>query len=83
MRIPTLFAIGTSELSTKKFVLLNLINSAVWSVIFVLGGYFFGEFFALLVGNVKNYEKEVLIGVVVVALIVWLWSIVRNREEYN
>ena len=83
LRIPTLFAIGTSELSTKKFVLLNLINSAVWSVIFVLGGYFFGEFFALLVGNVKNYEKEVLIGVVVVALIVWLWSIVRNREEYN
>ncbi|MDO8579704.1 MAG: DedA family protein [bacterium] len=83
LRIPTLFAIGTSELPTKKFVLLNLINSAVWSVIFVLGGYFFGEFFALLVGNIKNYEKEVLIGVVVVALIVWLWSIVRNREEYN
>ncbi len=83
LRIPTLFAIGTSELPAKKFVLINLINSAVWSIIFVLGGYFFGEFFALLVGNIKNYEKEVLIGVAVVALVVWLWSIVRNRQEYN
>lgn len=83
LRIPTLFAIGTSELPTKKFVLLNLINSAVWSVVFVLGGYFFGEFFALLVGNIKDYEKEVLAGVAIVALVVWLWSIVRNKEEYN
>ncbi|MEK7163454.1 MAG: DedA family protein [Patescibacteria group bacterium] len=83
LRIPTLFAIGTSELPTKKFVLLNLLNSAVWSVIFVLGGYFFGEFFALLVGNVKDYEREVLVGVAAVAIAIWLWSIVKNKEEYN
>lgn len=83
LRIPTLFALGTSELPTKKFVLLNLINSAVWSLIFVFGGYYFGDFFTLLVGNIKNYEKEVLIGVGIIALILWLWSIIRNRREYN
>ncbi len=83
LRIPTLFALGTSELPTKKFVVLNLINSAIWSLIFVFGGYYFGEFFAGAVGNIKDYEREVLVGMAVVALIVWLWSIVKNRREYN
>jgi membrane protein DedA with SNARE-associated domain len=83
LRIPTLFALGTSELPTKKFVLINLINSCIWTVIFVLGGYYFGEFFASLVGNIKDYEKEVLIGVGIVALIIWFISIIRNRREYN
>jgi membrane protein DedA with SNARE-associated domain len=83
LRIPTLFALGTSELSTKKFVIINLINSVVWTAIFISGGYFFGEFFQSLVGNIKDYEKEVLVGVGIAALILWLWSIIKNREEYN
>lgn len=83
LRIPTLFAIGTSELPTKKFVLLNLVNSAVWTLLFTFGGYFFGEFFAGLVGDIKNYEKEVLIGVAIAGVVVWLGSIVKNMREYN
>ena len=83
MRIPTLFALGTSELETKKFTIINLINSAIWTAIFVLGGFFFGELFTNLVGNIKNYEREVLIGVAIAALVVWLWSFIKNREEYN
>ncbi|MEN9621848.1 MAG: hypothetical protein RLZZ67_282 [Candidatus Parcubacteria bacterium] len=83
LRIPTLFAIGTSELPTKKFVLLNLINSVVWSAIFVFGGYFFGDLFTLIVDNIKEYEQYIFIGVAVIAVIVWVWSLIRNREEYN
>ncbi|MBX4209313.1 DedA family protein [Candidatus Parcubacteria bacterium] len=83
LRIPTLFALGTSELPTKKFVFLNLINSVVWSTLFVLGGYFFGDVFTLYFDNVKAYEKEILIGVAIVAVLVWAASWLRNREEYN
>jgi len=83
LRIPTLFALGTSELSTKKFVLINLINSIIWTTIFVLGGYYFGEFFTSLVGNIKDYEREILIGVGILALFIWLISIIKNRREYN
>lgn len=83
LRIPTLFALGTSELPTKKFVVLNLINSLVWSVLFVLGGYFFGDLFTRIIDNIKFYERDLLIGVAVVAIIVWVWSLIKNREEYN
>ncbi|HEY0908373.1 MAG TPA: DedA family protein [Candidatus Paceibacterota bacterium] len=83
LRIPTLFALGTSELSTKKFVLLNILNSIVWSAIFVLGGYFFGDLFTLIIDNIHSYEKNLLIGIGIVAVIVWVWSLIKNREEYN
>jgi membrane protein DedA with SNARE-associated domain len=83
LRIPTLFALGTSELSTKKFVWINLANSLIWSTLFVLGGYFFGDFFTLFIDNLKAYEKEILIGVAVLALVIWGISWWRNREEYN
>ena len=83
IRIPTLLALGTSELSTKKFVLINFINSVVWSFIFVLGGYFFGDLFTTIVGDIKNYEREIIIGIGVIALIVWAISIIRNRIEYD
>lgn len=83
LRIPTLFALGTSELPTKKFVLLNVINSVIWSTLFVLGGYFFGDIFTHYMGNVRAYEQEVLLGVAVVALIVWIWSFIKNRTEYR
>lgn len=83
LRIPTLFALGTSELSTKKFVWLNLLNSVIWSTLFVLGGYFFGDLFLLFIDNIKAYEKELLIGVGVIAVLLWAWSWWKNREEYN
>lgn len=83
LRIPTLIALGTSTLTTKKFVLLNSFNSLVWSCIFVFGGYFFGDLFTLIVDNVKSYEREILLGVGIVALIVWVTSLIRNRQEYN
>ena len=83
LRIPTLFAIGTSELSTKKFVLLNLLNSVIWSCLFVFGGYFFGDLFTLIIDNIKTYERELFIGVGIVALIVWVGSLIKNRQEYN
>ncbi len=83
LRIPTLLAMGTSELSTKKFALLNLLNSFVWTSIFVFGGYFFGEFFTYLIENVHEFEKEIILSIVSVAIAVWLASIILNRKEYN
>ncbi|HEU0081132.1 MAG TPA: DedA family protein [Candidatus Paceibacterota bacterium] len=83
LRIPTLFALGTSELPTKKFIIVNIINSVLWSALFVLGGYFFGDVFALYFDNVKVYAREILIGVGAFALLIWASAWVKNREEYN
>ncbi|MBI5134429.1 MAG: DedA family protein [Candidatus Taylorbacteria bacterium] len=83
IRIPTLLALGTSELTTKKFVLINLFNSVLWSAIFVLGGYFFGDVFTKVVGDIKAYEREIVMGLGAVALVVWVGSFIKNRIEYD
>lgn len=83
LRIPTLIALGTSSLPTKKFVLLNLVNSLVWTIVFVFGGYFFGDLFLLLLNNIKHYERPLFLCLGIVAVLVWIWSIIRNKEEYN
>jgi membrane protein DedA with SNARE-associated domain len=83
LRIPTLFAIGTSELSTQKFVFLNIVNSAIWTTLFVLGGYFFGDVFITVIDNAKAYGREVLIVIAIIAVAIWISSWMRNREEYN
>ncbi|HVT75258.1 MAG TPA: DedA family protein [Candidatus Paceibacterota bacterium] len=83
LRIPTLFALGTSELPTKKFVLLNLANSILWTALFVLGGYFFGDVFISYFDKAKFYSQEIVIGAIVFALIIWVGSWLKNREEYN
>ncbi|MDE1874875.1 MAG: DedA family protein [Patescibacteria group bacterium] len=83
LRVPTLFAIGTSELPTRKFVLINLANSAIWTALFVFGGYFFGDVFISFVVDARAYAGEMILGILIIALIVWAISIWRNREEYN
>lgn len=83
LRIPTLIALGTSELSSKKFFYLNLFNSFVWTVLFVFGGYFFGDLFLRIISNVKYYERPLFLAFGIVALVIWIISLIKNREEYE
>lgn len=83
LRIPTLIALGTSKLSPKKFAIINLCNSVVWSLLFVYGGYFFGELFLHIIDNIKRYERPLFLCLAIVAVVVWIVSLVRNREEYE
>lgn len=83
LRVPTLIALGTSSLSTRKFVLMSLISSLVWSIVFVFGGYFFGDLFLLMLDNIKHYEVPLFLCLGIVAVLIWIWSIIRNVVEYN
>jgi len=82
MRIPTLIALGTSEISQRKFLFFNILNSIVWTLAFVLGGYFFGDIFETVLRKIGFYEKHLFIGLALVGIIVWVWSIVRHRDDY-
>ena len=82
MRIPTLIALGTSEISQKKFVIFNIFNSVTWTFAFVLGGYFFGDIFESVLKKVGFYEKQLFIGLAVIGLVVWIWSFVKHKDDY-
>lgn len=82
LRIPTLIALGTSEISQKKFLVFNVVNSVIWTIGFVLGGYFFGDIFETVLKKIGFYEKQLFVGLAVVGLIVWVWSLITHRDDY-
>ena len=82
LRIPTLIALGTSEISQKKFLIFNIVNSVVWTLAFVLGGYFFGDIFETVLKRIGFYEKQLFIALAVIGIIVWIWSLVKHRRDY-
>jgi membrane protein DedA with SNARE-associated domain len=79
LRNVTPFAVGMSEVTTLRFVTLNVIGAAVWATVFGLVGYSFGHAFEQVLGTVKKYELTALGLLVVLGLTIWLSARLRNH----
>ena len=79
LRNVTPFAVGMSEVTTPRFVSLNIIGAAVWATTFGFVGYSFGHAFEQLLGTVKKYEMTALGLLVVLGLTIWLSARLRNH----
>lgn len=79
LRNVTPFAVGMSEVTTPRFVALNIIGAAVWATTFGFVGYTFGHAFERLLGTVKKYELTALGLLVVLGLTIWLSARLRNH----
>ena len=83
--IPT--ALGISEIPWLRFFLVDVIGGALWSVVFVGGGYFFGQGLIKLVHLLHGYEKiafrivVVLVVLVVLGLIIAWWTKRQKKAE--
>lgn len=62
--------IGFSRIRPGYFSALNAAGAVLWTAVFFFVGYFFGHVFELLIENVKRYEKQISL-VLVVAVIVY------------
>lgn len=60
------FVIGMSHIPIIKFLILNIIGAALWSIVIGVLGYAFGHGLELIMGDIKRYEMEIL-GVILVA----------------
>ncbi len=65
-------AFGLSKISTVRFMALDFLGNAFWTLIFSLGGYAFGSAFERIVRDARDWEWLVVGGVVVVGLVIWL-----------
>jgi membrane protein DedA with SNARE-associated domain len=81
LRNVTPFAVGMSEVTTPRFVTLNLIGAAIWAVTFGYAGYSFGHAFEFLMGKIKQYEMTALGLLVVLGLSIWLSARLRNHHR--
>ncbi|MCP4028856.1 MAG: DedA family protein, partial [Sphingomonas sp.] len=79
-------AIGTTKVSVRLFVLVNLASAIVWGVVFTSIGYLFGHGFEKLIERYVPNRHAILIvavcGVALAALVgAWHWWRTRKRAD--
>jgi membrane protein DedA with SNARE-associated domain len=77
------FVLGMSRVPIVEFVVLNIIGALAWATLIGGLGYAFGQGMELLLGDIRHYEKGMLIFVMAIGIAVWLvrWTI--NRRLRN
>jgi membrane protein DedA with SNARE-associated domain len=71
-------AIGMSDVSTGRFIFLNLIGAVLWAVVIGVLGYLCGHVLELIMGDIKHLEVPILVGIAVVGGL--LFFIQRRRR---
>ena len=70
---------GITKLNVALFALLTFLGSAIWNTLFVLAGFFLDENWQVIEPYADTFQI-VIIGIVVVALAVWVVKRVRARR---
>lgn len=78
LRNVTSFAVGLSHISAIKFLVLNSIGALIWAITFGLAGFYFGKAFIKDMGQI---QMHILLGLCVIALLLWWYRIRRNRAK--
>jgi membrane protein DedA with SNARE-associated domain len=65
-------AIGMSDVSSGRFAVLNLIGAVLWAVVIGVLGYLCGHVLELIMGDIKQLEVPILVGIAVVGGLLFL-----------
>ena len=80
MRIMTPFVLALNKkIRTSRFVLLNAIGAAIWSVVISAGGYLFGSAVEIVFRDIRYYQLGLI--VIISAIGVILWVVHKYREK--
>lgn len=79
LRNVTPLAIGMSKVSTRRFIILNVIGAAVWACSFACGGYLLGHALETFFKS-RAHKLMILAGVLGVVFVLWLIRVIRRRK---
>jgi membrane protein DedA with SNARE-associated domain len=74
-------AIGMSRVAPARFLALNTLGAAVWATLFSAIGFAFGHGAERVLGTVRDYEKDALIGLAVLGCVVGVVHWMRRSRE--
>jgi membrane protein DedA with SNARE-associated domain len=80
------FLMGMSSVSTKKFIILDVIAALVWAVVVGTGGYLFGNILEIILGDIKHYELPILVAIALIGVSLWAlhrYHYYRSRRGEN
>jgi membrane protein DedA with SNARE-associated domain len=75
------FALGMSRMRAARYILLNVIGAAVWAVALASLGWGLGEAAHLFIEDVKSGERWILLGLALLAIVVWVVYSVREWKK--
>lgn len=75
------FAIGLSDIPTKKFIIFNCISAAIWVAAISSLGYVFGQAVEAVLQDVRRYEIALMVGLAAAAVIIYLAKRWLNRKK--
>ena len=81
LRTVTPFAIGMSDVPTRRFLVLNLIGAAVWAAAVSYLGYSLGEAAEALLGQIRRYELGIFAAIAALGTILWGVHFARRRRQ--
>jgi membrane protein DedA with SNARE-associated domain len=82
-RLMSAAVLGLSRMGKTKYFSYLLISCLIWATICTYAGYFFGTALKDILGDIKDYEKHIAVGVLVVGFIIWLIRYVMKRKNSN
>jgi membrane protein DedA with SNARE-associated domain len=74
------FAIGMTRISATRFFCFNMLSAFIWAVVIGSGGYLFGQTLELLLVDVRHYEIEIMVIIILAGLLVWTIHFYRRRH---
>jgi membrane protein DedA with SNARE-associated domain len=80
LRSVTPFLLGAAHIPPVRFVLLNMIGALIWAVVVGSLGYVFGYAFEAMLGDIKRYEMEFLIGLLCAGLGFWAFRVLTRNK---
>jgi membrane protein DedA with SNARE-associated domain len=75
------FVLGMSEVKARTFILLDFVAALVWSLLFGMAGYLFGQVAEAVLETIQKYELWIALGIFVVGSIIWLYP--RYSKHYR
>jgi membrane protein DedA with SNARE-associated domain len=82
-RTVTPFVLGMSRVPVIEFVVFNIVGAAAWASTIAGLGYAFGKAMELLLGDLRHYEKWILLSVIAVGTIIWLLHLASDKKRRN
>lgn len=85
LRIAFLLVIGLSRIPAGRFFVLNFVSALVWAIVIGMVGYLFGSALAMIIGDLKDLENYILVGIAMIGgifgiLQVLSYRIMKNRK---
>lgn len=82
IRMLTPIVIGINHrIKTGRFIILNAIGAVLWAVLGSGGGYIFGAALEVVMKDMKRYETEVILGVLLIGGIFWMVHHLSEKKK--